>query len=101
MTTAILPANCFISCILFPRRLCGRGLYMKTFNETLGAHSAFNRRQFAAEATMSSFQYVDQAGRPTTTATASWQRSVFGIAALSALSWAVVILIVIAALSAL
>ena len=35
------------------------------------------------------------------TATASWQRSVLIIAALSALSWAAVILIVIAALSAL
>jgi hypothetical protein len=39
--------------------------------------------------------------RQRTTATASWQRSVLVIAALSALSWAVVILIVIAALSAL
>ena len=36
-----------------------------------------------------------------TTATASWARSVLIIAALSALSWAVVILLVIAALSAL
>jgi hypothetical protein len=50
---------------------------------------------------MSSSHYVDQVGRPTTTATAGWQRSVFIIAALSALSWAGVILIVIAALSAL
>ena len=39
--------------------------------------------------------------RQRTTATASWQRSVLIIAALSALSWAAVILIVIAALSAL
>jgi hypothetical protein len=36
-----------------------------------------------------------------TTATASWQRSVLIIAALSALSWAAVIVIVIAALSTL
>ena len=36
-----------------------------------------------------------------TTATASWARSVLIIAALSALSWGVVVLLVIAALSAL
>jgi hypothetical protein len=39
--------------------------------------------------------------RQPATATASWQRSVLIIAALSALSWTAVILIVIAALSAL
>jgi hypothetical protein len=50
---------------------------------------------------MSSFQHVDQAGRATTTATERFGRSVLIIAALSALSWAVVILIIIAALSAL
>jgi hypothetical protein len=50
---------------------------------------------------MSSFQNVDQVGRATTTATERFGRSALIIAALSALSWAVVILIVIAALSAL
>jgi hypothetical protein len=39
--------------------------------------------------------------QPTTTATASWQRSVLIIAALSALAWAGVTLVVVAALSAL
>ena len=39
--------------------------------------------------------------QPTTTATASWQRSVLIIAALSAAAWAAVILILIAALSTL
>ena len=39
--------------------------------------------------------------RQRTTATASWQRSVLIIAALSAVAWAAVILIVIAALSTL
>ena len=53
---------------------------------------------------MSSFQYVDQAGRARlgrTTATERFGRSVLIIAALSALSWAVVIAIVISVLSAL
>ena len=45
------------------------------------------------------YQGVDRASFPRQTATASWQRSVLIITALSTLAWAAVVLVVIEALA--
>jgi hypothetical protein len=45
------------------------------------------------------YQGVDRANFPRKTATASWQRSVLIITALSTLAWAAVVLVVIEALA--